>query len=154
MSLKIVAIFRNHRPNLSGQLQLSYLYTDTNKHKTSPSHHTKCTQTLLHSLQGPPLWSPHRPDTKPSTWSPNLSPHLCYGVVRHRRPAVPAPSRSETGTVTVIAPNKFRMTNPSYWLRCENLICGPRFESGTRRVIVVGPRRRPRCNDDFTTAGK
>jgi hypothetical protein len=27
MSLKIVAIFRNHRPNLSGQLPLSYLYT-------------------------------------------------------------------------------------------------------------------------------
>ena len=45
-------------------------------------------------------------------------------------------------------------TNPSYWLRCENLICGPRFDSGTCRVIVVGPRRRPCCNDDFTTAEK
>jgi hypothetical protein len=44
------------------------------------------------------------------------------------------------------------MAHPSYWLRCENLICGPRFDSGTRRVIVVGPRRRPCCNDDFTTA--
>jgi len=46
------------------------------------------------------------------------------------------------------------MTHPSYWLRCENLICGPRFDSGTRRVIIVGPRRRPWCNDDFTTAEK
>ena len=46
------------------------------------------------------------------------------------------------------------MAHPSYWLRCENLICGPRFDSGTRRVIVVGPRRRPCCNDDFTTAEK
>ena len=46
------------------------------------------------------------------------------------------------------------MTKPSYWLRCENPICGPRFESGTRRIIVVGPRRRPRCNDDFSTAEK
>ena len=46
------------------------------------------------------------------------------------------------------------MTHLVYWLRCENLICGPRFDSGTRRVIVVGPRRRPCCNDDFTTAEK
>ena len=46
------------------------------------------------------------------------------------------------------------MAHPSYWLRCENLICGPRFDSGTSRVIVVGPRRRPCCNDDFTTAEK
>ena len=45
-------------------------------------------------------------------------------------------------------------TNPSYWLRCENLICGPRFESGTRPAIVIGPRRRPRCNDNFSTAEK
>ncbi len=45
-------------------------------------------------------------------------------------------------------------THPSYWSRCENLICGPRFDSGTRRVIVIGPRRRPCCNDDFTTAEK
>ncbi len=37
------------------------------------------------------------------------------------------------------------MTKPSYWLTCENVICGPRFESGTRRVIVVGPRSGPRC---------
>ena len=46
------------------------------------------------------------------------------------------------------------MAHPSYWLRCENLICGPRFDSGTSRVIVDGPRRRPCCNDDFTTAEK
>ncbi len=46
------------------------------------------------------------------------------------------------------------MAHPSYWLRCENLICAPRFDSGTSRVIVVGPRRRPCCNDDFTTAEK
>ena len=46
------------------------------------------------------------------------------------------------------------MTHLVYWLRCENLICGPRFDSGTSRVIVVGPRRRPCCNDDFTTAEK
>ncbi len=49
--------------------------------------------------------------------------------------------------IYIFIPEHF-MTHPSYWLRCENLICGPRFDSGTRRVIVVGPRRRPCCNDD------
>ena len=55
--------------------------------------------------------------------------------------------------IYIFIPEHF-MAHPSYWLRCENLICGPRFDSGTRRVIVVGPRRRPCCNDDFTTAEK
>ena len=55
--------------------------------------------------------------------------------------------------IYIFIPEHF-MTHPSYWLRCENLICGPRFDSGTSRVIVVGPRRRPCCNDDFTTAEK
>ena len=55
--------------------------------------------------------------------------------------------------IYIFIPEHF-MTHPSYWLRCENLICGPRFDSGTRRVIVVGPRRRPCCNDNFTTAEK
>ena len=41
------------------------------------------------------------------------------------------------------------MTHLVYWLRCENLICGPRFDSGTSRVIVVGPRRRPVCFMNF-----
>ena len=67
------------------------------KHKTFPSHHTKCTHTApliaMWALvtdgggiggaslnercgppRGPPLWSPRRPDTKPTTWSPNLCP--------------------------------------------------------------------------------
>ena len=55
--------------------------------------------------------------------------------------------------IYIFIPEHF-MAHPSYWLRCENLICGPRFDSGTSRVIVVGPRRRPCCNDDFTTAEK
>jgi hypothetical protein len=53
-----------------------------------------------------------------------------------------------------ISNSNFGMTQPSYWLRCENLICGPRFESGTSRVIVVGPQRRPSCNNNFTTTEK
>jgi hypothetical protein len=53
-----------------------------------------------------------------------------------------------------ISNSKFGMTQPSYWLRCEKLFCGPRFDSGTGRVIVVGPQRRPSCNNNFTTTDK
>ncbi len=49
---------------------------------------------------------------------------------------------SQIQYIYIFIPNIF-MTHPSYWLRCENLICGPRFDSGTSLVIVVGPRSRP-----------